>query len=141
MTWAYDVNGLPTWVPWIVGTPADGDVVTWDAASERWVPAAGGSPGGSVATGSATLAFGASMAQEASVAVTGQTTITGTSKVWVWLIPSATTQHSADEIMVNPPAVFAGVPSAGVGFTIYGNAYNLPGSQAYGDYTVGWAWV
>ena len=190
MSFAFDTNGYPTWVPWIVGEPADGDVLTWDAAASQWQPAAGGGGGGAptnaqyvvlaldgsltaervltagtgisitdggaggpvtvastvtpgtlVTSGSATLAFGASMAQEASVAVTGQTGILVGSKVWAWLVPTATTQHSADEIMVNPVAVFAGNIVAGTGFTIYGNAYNLPGSQAYGDYTVAWAWV
>jgi hypothetical protein len=141
VSWAFDANGYPTWVPWIVGEPADGDVLTWSAAESAWIPATGGGGGATVTTGSATLAFGASMAQEASVAVTGQTGILVGSKVWAWLVPTATTQHSADEVMVNPPAVFAGNIVAGTGFTIYGNAYNLPGSQAYGDYTVAWAWV
>lgn len=233
MSWAYDANGYPTWVPWIVGEPSANQVVQF--VGGKWVPAtittpapvnasyvtlstdatltnervltagsgitvtdggagstvtvglastpapvgaqyvtlatdatltservltagtgisitdggAGGAvtvastvtPGTLVTSGSATLAFGASMAQEASVDVTGQTGILVGSKVWAWLVPTATTQHSADEVMVNPPSVFAGNIVAGTGFTIYGNAYNLPGSQAYGDYTVAWAWV
>lgn len=135
MSLTKDIAGNPVLVPWIVGNPTSGQVVTYNADAGQWQPKT------TINVGTATLNFGASMAQEATVTVTGQTAITASSRVWAWLIPAATADHSADEVMVNPPAVFAGNIVAGTGFTIYGNAYNLPGSECYGSYSIGWAWV
>jgi hypothetical protein len=56
---------------------------------------------------------------DASIDVTGQGSITGTSLVEAWIFPATTTDHSADEHMLETIKVFAGNISAGVGFTIY----------------------
>lgn len=73
------------------------------------------------AQGTATLDFGAFPGKsDASVAVTGQAAILSNSLVEAWLFPAATTDHSADEHLVEKLRVIAGAPTAGVGFTIYG---------------------
>jgi hypothetical protein len=72
-------------------------------------------------TGLATLDFGAFPgASDASLAVTGQTGILSGSYVEAWLRPAVTTDHTADEHLVETIKVVAGNISAGVGFTIYG---------------------
>lgn len=71
------------------------------------------------AMGSTTVDFGAFPGKsDASVAVTGQTSISGTSLVEAWIYPKATTDHSADEHIVETIKVYAKDISAGVGFTI-----------------------
>lgn len=73
------------------------------------------------AQGIATLDFGAFPgASDTSVAVTGQAGISSGSLVEAWIRPSATTDHSADEHLVETLEVFAGNVVAGTGFTIYG---------------------
>lgn len=42
MSWAYDVNGFPTWVPWIVGEPSNNQVPKWNSTLSRWVPSPAG---------------------------------------------------------------------------------------------------
>lgn len=102
------------------------------------------------AQGSTTVDFGAFPgATDASVAVIGQTGITGTSLCEAWLIPAATSDHSADEHIVYGPAVrvSAGSVVAGTGFTIYACAPDNPGGGAaadgvrlWGQWSVGWVW-
>lgn len=95
--------------------------------------------GGSGNTGTATLNFGAFPgATDTSVAVTGQTGITGTSKIQVWLALSATAEHTADEIMVDAPDIYAGNIVAGTGFTIYGITNDR--FKKYGNFTINWRW-
>lgn len=73
------------------------------------------------AQGTAELDFGAFPGgSDASVAVTGQASILGTSLVEAWLIPQDTTDHLADEHLLESIRVMAGNIVAGTGFTIYG---------------------
>jgi len=112
------------------------------------------------ATGTATINFGAFPGSgDASVAVTGQTAILAGSLVEAWVYPTATSDHSVDEHLIDPPRVIAGNVSAGVGFTIYGFPRNDPKPQdqtlwnevpqndtsekldiPYGQWTVAWVW-
>ena len=72
------------------------------------------------AQGTVEVDFGAFPgASDASVAVTGQTGIVAGSLVEAWIFPKATTDHSADEHMVETLKVFAGNVVAGTGFTVY----------------------
>lgn len=71
-------------------------------------------------TGTTTIDFGAFPGRsDASVTVTGQTAIVSGSLVEAWIRPEATTDHSADEHMVETLKVVAGDIVAGTGFTIY----------------------
>lgn len=107
------------------------------------------------AQGTVTLNFGAFPgSDEASVAVTGQTGILSGSLVDAWVLPSTTSDHSADEQLVDPIRVMVGNIVAGTGFTVYGypgdiqtfgqkTAYGpKPDQQAgpYGAYNVAWVW-
>ena len=111
------------------------------------------------AQGTTTVNFGAFPGEaDTSVAVTGQGSILSGSLVEVWIYPSATSDHSADEHVIDPPYVVAGNISAGVGFTIYAFApnllahtdyfrwmanqggYALPAPLPYGQWTVAWCW-
>lgn len=79
-------------------------------------------------TGTAVVDFGAFPGTtDASVAVTGQASILSGSLVEAWLIPTATTDHSADEHVMAAAQIdiIAGNVSAGVGFTIYAVARHL----------------
>ena len=70
--------------------------------------------------GTATLDFGAFPGvSDASVAVASAAIGAG-SLAEAWIFPAATTDHSADEHLVETIKVFAGSVVAGVGFTIYG---------------------
>jgi hypothetical protein len=99
-----------------------------------------------MATGTAELDFGAAPGKtDASLAVTGQAAIVSGTLVEAWLRPIATTDHSADEHMVETLQVFAGNIVAGTGFTIYGiSTAQFPGANShniYGKWTIAWAWV
>lgn len=73
------------------------------------------------AQGTATLDFGAFPGKsDASVTVTGQAGIVAGSLVEAWLRLEATTDHSADEHLVETLKVAAGNIVGGTGFTIYG---------------------
>lgn len=82
------------------------------------------------AQGTATLDFGAFPgSSDASVTVTGQASILSGSLVEAWIFPTATSDHSADEHLLETIKVVAGNVVAGTGFTIYGvntNALNEP---------------
>lgn len=100
------------------------------------------------AQGTTTINFGAAPGSfQASVAITGQTGIVSGSLVEAWIMPTATSDHSADEHLINPPRLMAGNIVAGTGFTIYGFAPDTAGSgvdssasKLYGQYTVAWVW-
>jgi hypothetical protein len=122
------------------------------------------------ATGTTELDFGAFPgASHATVAVTGQASIVSGSLVEAWIRPIATTDHTADEHMVETIKVFAADIVAGVGFTIHGfntSQLNEPlmaqspsmntivakradantgsvggtGTRIYGKFTVAWVW-
>lgn len=100
----------------------------WDrytALGERMVSGRDGADGATGAagvgtSGTTTIDFGSFPgAPMASVAVTGQATIASDSKTEAWILPAATSDHSADEHLVEPIRVIAGPATAGVGFTIY----------------------
>ncbi|RPI26184.1 MAG: hypothetical protein EHM70_19260 [Chloroflexota bacterium] len=90
-------------------------------------------------TGITTLAFGAFPGKtDATIAVTGQTGIVAGSLVEAWIRLIATSQHSADEHLVEELEIRAGNIVAGTGFTIYGITRSK--TRLYGDWTVSWAW-
>lgn len=103
-----------------------------------------------MATGTATLDFGAFVAPvpsgatyghpktEAVVTVTGQTGILATSLVEAWIRcePAGTTDHSMDEHRIENIKVMAGNIVAGDRFDIDGECV-LGGT--YGQFTVNWA--
>lgn len=123
------------------------------------------------AQGTAELDFGAFPgASHATVAVTGQASIVAGSLVEAWIRPVATTDHTADEHMLETIKVFAADIVAGTGFTIHGfntSELNEPvrdhlyetghtltgtrgsarggdnggkGTRIYGKWTVAWVW-
>lgn len=123
------------------------------------------------AQGTATLDFGAFPGKsDASVAVIGQAAIVAGSLVEAWIRPVDTTDHTADEHMLETIKVFAANIVAGTGFTIYGfnssqlneplefpgisrfrsavatvYGYAAPskggiGTRLYGTWTIAWAW-
>lgn len=112
------------------------------------------------AQGTTTLDFGAFPGKsDTSVAVTGQTGIVSGSLVEAWIRPEATSDHTADEHLVESIKVIAGNIVASTGFTIYGfntsevneqESGTQPGQQArygggkgtriYGQWTVAWVW-
>ncbi len=111
-----------------------------------------------MATGTGTLDFGAFPgASDASLAITGQAGIVAGSLAEAWLRPIATTDHSADEHMIETLAIFASNIVAGTGFTIYGfntSQTNEPtagpgaqnwtggkGTRIYGKWTIAWTWA
>lgn len=75
---------------------------------------------------------------EASYAITGQPDIVAGSSVRVWVTPAQTADHSPDEHRLDAPRVFASLPTAGAGFTIYATAQSR---GQYGKWSVGWEWV
>ena len=89
------------------------------------------------ATGSATLDFGTPSKPAASVAITGQAGIIADSKVEALVRLVASTNHSADEHLIEQLKILAGNIVAGTGFTIYGEAY----PQTSGQWNVDWVWV
>jgi hypothetical protein len=102
------------------------------------------------ASGTIDLNFGAFPGgHDATVAVTGQSGITGSSLVEAWIQPMASSDHSADEHMVESIRVAARDLSAGVGFTVYGfeNTFHehtadvSDAHQLYGVFKVTWAWI
>jgi hypothetical protein len=90
--------------------------------------------------GSATLDFGAfpGTTDIKSVAVTGQGTILDGSVVEAYIFPAATTDHTADEHIIDPPSITAAAVSAGTGFTIYGMGTT---GRCYGTWNCAWVWV
>jgi hypothetical protein len=93
------------------------------------------------AQGTVTLDFGAAPGvSDATVAVTGQTGILAGSLVEAWILPAATTDHSADEHLVENLRVFAGNIVAGTGFTVYGNIQQSYEGRLYGKWNIAWVW-
>lgn len=82
---------------------------------------AAGSNGSGTVLGSGTtiVDFGSAGSSHLTQAVTGQTAILAGSLVYCWVKPEATTDHSADEHVVESLRVFASDIVAGVGFTIH----------------------
>jgi hypothetical protein len=108
-----------------------------DAQQFQGMIAGGPSSGGSSESGIATLDFGASN-KTATVVVTGISSITATSVVLVKMRIEDTSDHVAEDLLVDPIRVEAFAIVPGVGFTIYGTMENAP---ANGKYNVQWALV
>lgn len=89
-------------------------------------------------SGSTTVDFGTSGEMTATKAITGQTAIISTSVVDAWIMATASTDHTADEHVVEDMTVMAGNVVAGTGFTIYAHSLSIP---LRGVWTVGWAWA
>lgn len=125
-----------------------------------------------MATGEIEVDFGAFPgASDASVAVTGQTGIVAGSMIGAWIKPKDTTDHTADEHIVESIEAFAHTIVASTGFTISvrnTSQLNEPlervmknrnkaaatvvisetapdtggkGTRIYGKWNIGWAWV
>lgn len=91
------------------------------------------------AQGTVTLDFGAFPgASDVTVAVTGQAAILAGSLVEAWVFPAATTDHSADEHLVETLDVYAGNIVAGTGFTVYGISEGS--GLIYGKWNIAWVW-
>ena len=90
-------------------------------------------------TGVATLDFGSSASDtgdmHTTTVVTGLPSITAASVVSVHVRIEATSDHSPDELLIDPVRVTVRDIVAGVGFTIEGRMFN---SRAQGTYTVNW---
>lgn len=84
------------------------------------IPGSGGGGGSTVTTGVTTINFGSFPgSSDASVTITGQAGILSTSLVSAWLIATDTSDHLADEHVVETIEVRVGSIVAGTGFTIY----------------------
>lgn len=90
-----------------------------------------------MATGTATLTFGASGLYETSVVVTGQAGIVAGSLVEAWIRPVATA-NTPDEALFETLKITAGNIVAGTGFTIY---CEVEKGKAYNTYIANWVWV
>jgi len=94
------------------------------------------------ATGNAELDFGvlgSNGANEASVAVTGQSAILSTSAAEAWIMREDSTNHTANDqaYIAVFTSITCGVPTDGVGFTIYGTSTE----KITGKVKVRWVWA
>jgi len=91
------------------------------------------------ATGTATVAFGATPTVEGSIAVTGQGAILTTSLAEAWVMGDSTaTNNEQDHIQAGTLLrCTCNIPTAGVGFTIFCDAI---GGLITGDLKVKWVW-
>lgn len=117
-----------------------------------------GGGGGSGNAGSAVLDFGVFPgSSDANIVVTGQASIVAGSILEAWIRPVNSSDHTADEHMIETIKIYAGNIIAGTGFTIYGfndgqlneNRYqsegrgresNSRGTRIYGQWNVAWRW-
>lgn len=90
------------------------------------------------AKGFTTVDFGAHPgSNDCSAVITGQTGIVTGSFVEAWISQTSTSDHNAEEHLVDPPKITAGNILAGVGFTIYASSTN---AKFYGQWSVAWRW-
>lgn len=109
------------------------------------------------AQGTTTVDFGAFPGDTDASTVVASAGIAAGSLVEAWLMPIPTADHTADEHIAEGPhiAILAGNIVAGVGFTIYAQIGDNPGTGMrdlksgivdkdgmlfYGLWTVGWVW-
>ena len=91
------------------------------------------------AQGTADLDFGVYPGKShATIAVTGQASIVDGSLVEAWIRPVDTADHTADEHIVDPPAVYARSIIAATGFSIDG--ISRTGEKLYGIWKCAWVW-
>ena len=74
---------------------------------------------------------------ECSTVIVGEPDVKTTSFVRCWVTPVATSDHSADEHVLEEIRVMATTYVAGVGFTIRAMA-DAPGAMVYGKFSVAW---
>jgi hypothetical protein len=76
---------------------------------------------------------------EASVAVTGQSAILSTSAAEAWIMRENSTNHTANDqaYIAAFTSITCGVPTDGVGFTIYGTSTE----KLTGKVRVRWVWA
>ena len=94
------------------------------------------------APGSAELDFGAlgsAGTNEASVNITGQTAILSTNACEAWIMREASTNHTANDqaYIATFTSITCGVPTDGVGFTIYGTSLE----KLTGKVKIRWVWA
>jgi hypothetical protein len=94
------------------------------------------------AQGTAELDFGVlggTGSNEASIEVTGQTSITSSNAVEAWIMREPSTNHTANDqaYLALFTAISCGVPTDGVGFTIYGTSTE----KLTGKVKVRWVWA
>jgi hypothetical protein len=94
------------------------------------------------ATGSIEIDFGtlgSNGANEASVAITGQSAILSTSAAEAWIMREDSTNHTANDqaYIAAFTSITCGVPTDGVGFTIYGTSTE----KLTGKVKVRWVWA
>ena len=90
-----------------------------------------------MAVGTTTINFGAAPGGfDAQVAVTGQGSILATSYVEAFVMAEASADHTDDEHVIAPISLRCGVPTAGVGFTIFATS-DIPLS---GLWSIRWVW-
>lgn len=84
-------------------------------------------------------ALGGAGSNEASVAVTGQSTITSSNAVEAWIMREPSTNHTANDqaYIAAFTSITCGVPTDGVGFTIYGTSTE----KLTGKVKVRWVWA
>lgn len=90
--------------------------------------------------GRTTVDFGATPSSLAETAVADATIIAG-AYVEAWLEPTATATNNVQAHVSFGPRICAGTVSAGVGFTIYASAANIPGGVLTGEWSVAWVWT
>jgi hypothetical protein len=89
------------------------------------------------AQGTTLIDFGSTPGSyDTSVAVTGQTSMTGSEYAEAFLMATTSPDHNLVEHQIAPISLRCGVPSAGVGFTIYATSEIL----LTGQFTVRWVW-
>lgn len=88
--------------------------------------------------GTVTVDFGTSGNTDVKIDVTGLTSILSNSSTGAWIAPAITTNNGIDEHWVEDLYVYAGPPTAGVGFTVYVRCNT---GMAFGQYNVAWVWV
>lgn len=79
-------------------------------------------------------------ASDTSLAITGLNDIAAGAIPEAWIVPQATTDHTLDEHIANPPRVYAGNVVAGTGFTIYAVNNDRGDFLTYGKWTVAYRW-
>jgi hypothetical protein len=144
--WLLNQTSIATPVPDLTGGGADQSAITGTSVSANDLPQFVIEE--FIMKGTATLDFGAFPGKsDASVVVTGQADIVSGSLVEAWIRLEATSDHTADEHLLETLKVSAGNIVAGTGFTIYGintsqlSGPNDNGTRIYGQWTVAWAWA
>lgn len=90
-------------------------------------------------TGTAILDFTSTPSSEAQIPVTGQAGILSTAKAEAWIMGSSTATNNEGDHLFGGVSLklVCGIPSAGVGFTIYGTSMV---ALAAGTFNIQWVW-